>query len=261
MACFGGPEIVNNGLIEVIEPYFFTGGSAETLINKKTASTMSVNNFTKGTSTGITTFQSNVGADGAGTSYITISRNTSLETGSITYSVWFNLKGIAINAGANNNWRTFLSANNGTGGSPLSMILEQTLFVNFTTTIGGLLRRYVNNNFNPYPVTSNGWQNLVFTYNSTTGIAECYKNSALVISGPMYTDAGVSNATTAGSQLTYNTYQSNGFKIYGGSQTGANPNGDGMVPGELGVIHIYNKALTAAEVLQNFNALRGRYGI
>lgn len=31
--------------------------------------------------------------------------------------------------------------------------------------------------------------------------------------------------------------------------------------GNIGSVKIYNKALSAAEVLQNFNALRGRYGI
>jgi hypothetical protein len=31
--------------------------------------------------------------------------------------------------------------------------------------------------------------------------------------------------------------------------------------GKLSVAKIYNRALTAAEIKQNFNALRGRYGI
>ena len=43
--------------------------------------------------------------------------------------------------------------------------------------------------------------------------------------------------------------------------TSANPNGNGMVPGELGVTHLYNRALTAEEVKQNFEATRSRYGI
>ena len=256
-----GVSLVKDGLIEIIEPSYTTGAATDVIRNKLSQSTITAYNFSKGNSQPVNTFLSNVDATGAGTSYLTITRNTALETGSITYSAWFNLKGIALNVGTNNNWRTFLSPNNGTAGAPLSMILEQSMVMNFSTTIGGTYRRYINNDFNPYPVTSNGWQNLVFTYNSTTGIAECYKNSALVISGPMYTDAGVSNATTAGQQLTYSNYQTNGFKIYGGGQTGGNPNGDGMVPGELGVIHIYNRALAANEIKQNFNALRGRYGI
>jgi len=33
------------------------------------------------------------------------------------------------------------------------------------------------------------------------------------------------------------------------------------VPGELSNIMIYNRALSNTEISQNFNALRGRYGI
>jgi hypothetical protein len=31
--------------------------------------------------------------------------------------------------------------------------------------------------------------------------------------------------------------------------------------GEIALFQIYNKALTASEIQQNFNALRGRFGI
>jgi len=31
--------------------------------------------------------------------------------------------------------------------------------------------------------------------------------------------------------------------------------------GNISVVQVYNRALSAAEVSQNFNALRGRYGI
>lgn len=262
MACFSGPEIVNDGLVEVIDPYFFAGGSAETLTNKQSSSTILVNNFTQGTSTNYNTFQSNVIADGSGTSYITLSRNTALETGSITYSVWFNLEGLPISVGANNNWRGFLcTADSGTAGSPFTMVLEQSNAINFSTTTAGTYRRNLNSAFNPYTVTTNGWQNLVYTYNSITGNAACYKDGVLVLSGPMTADSSGTNPTAPGDGLTYTNYQASGFRIYGGTSTGANPNGNGMCPGELGCVHIYNKALTATEVRQNFEALRGRFGI
>ena len=35
----------------------------------------------------------------------------------------------------------------------------------------------------------------------------------------------------------------------------------GMWNGEIGPVHVYNRELTAAEVLQNFNAQRGRFGV
>lgn len=40
-----------------------------------------------------------------------------------------------------------------------------------------------------------------------------------------------------------------------------NPSYDGFLNGQLPNIKIYNRALTSAEVTQNFNALRGRFGI
>lgn len=56
-------------------------------------------------------------------------------------------------------------------------------------------------------------------------------------------------ATTAGSFA--NSY------MYIGSRGGTS----GFLPADLSFIKVYNKKLTAAEVQQNFNALRGRYGI
>jgi len=46
-----------------------------------------------------------------------------------------------------------------------------------------------------------------------------------------------------------------------GSITAAGGNVGNRFQGEVGITQIYNKALTAAEVKQNFEAIRGRYGI
>lgn len=35
----------------------------------------------------------------------------------------------------------------------------------------------------------------------------------------------------------------------------------GAFNGRISMIHLYNRALTASEIQQNFNALRGRFGI
>ena len=37
--------------------------------------------------------------------------------------------------------------------------------------------------------------------------------------------------------------------------------GSSWLNGSIPLVRLYNRALTAQEVLQNFNALRGRYGI
>jgi hypothetical protein len=52
---------------------------------------------------------------------------------------------------------------------------------------------------------------------------------------------------------------SGSWQIGGGVAFGGNTGKYGK--GEIPVAKIYNRALSAAEVQQNFNALRGRYGI
>jgi hypothetical protein len=215
-----------------------------------------------GNTAGVNTFKSNVIADGSGNAYVTASRDGRLETGSITLILWFNLNGLPINVGSNNNWRGLLcTANSGTAGSPVTMVLEQGNVVNISTTHTDSYRRYLNNNFAPLTVNSTGWQMIAYTYNQATGQAACYKNDQLVRSGPMTTNTSSGSPTTAGRALSYTNYASSGFRIYGGTTTSANPNGNGMVPGELGTVMIYNRALSQSEMLQSFNALKARYGL
>jgi hypothetical protein len=257
------PSIVTNGIIECLESNLVNGTSSQVINSKVSSSTFTANDYSIQTlSGGIKVFNSNTLSDGSGTSHVVLTRNTALETGSITFIIWLNLNNIPINVGANNNWRGLLcTANSGTAGSPLTMVLEQGSVINFSTTHTDLYRRYLNNNFNPISVDATGWQMVSYTYNSSTGTAACYKNQNLILSGPMTSDVSNGNPTTAGTQLSYTNYQSTGFRIYGGTTTVANPNGNGICPGFLGNIYIYNRALTAAEVQQNFNALRGRFAI
>jgi hypothetical protein len=256
-----GPQIVTRGLVELLEPTRYDGTTSQTISSDTLGQSFVLTNYSAGTSTGLRTILSNCDATGAGTSYITLARNTALETGSITFTIWFNLKGIPINTGANNNWRGFLcTANSGTAGSPFTMVLEETS-INFSTTHTDMYRRYLNNSFAPGTFLSNGWQMLTYTYSQTTGQAAYYNNDTLRRSGPMTSGGSNENPTTAGLALSYTNYQSGGFRIYGGTTTSADPNGNGICPGEVGNIMIYNVDLTAAEVQTNFNALRSRYSV
>jgi hypothetical protein len=191
-----------------------------------------------------------------GSSHITINRNTNLETGSITFQFWINLKNIPINVGTNNNWRALLPSD----ADPLRCVLEQNLGLNWTTThTDGVQRRHLNGNFTPVFLDTTGWQMITYMYNQSSGQASVYKNNNLVLSGPM--SVAGSNPTTVGLALRYTNYISNGFRIFGGTNGIANPSGEGYVPGEFGNVLFYNKALTATEVLQNYNAIKGRYGL
>lgn len=86
-------------------------------------------------------------------------------------------------------------------------------------------------------VPLNTWFNIVGVYNGTT--ASMYVNGQLV-SGP--------------TAKTWNT-------IAGNSQIGRQTNNGEYWSGDIAQVGVYNRALTANEVLQNFNALRGRFGI
>ena len=267
MSCAEGVSIVTDGLVEVIDPAYATGTGTYNLTNKLSKSTIVSNNFTVGSTLPVTTLLSNTDATGAGSSYATVTRNTALESGSITFSIWFNLNNVPLHTGVNNDYRVLLTtaASAGTSGYPLSMIVEYAGILNFNTVQTDLpttVRRFLNGSFAPVTLTLDGWQNIVYTYASATGVAACYKNNTLIRTGPMTTDTIGSNATTAGTSLVYTNYTSTGFRFYAGSNLNtANPNGNGPVPGQMGIIHIYNTALSAADVSQNFNAIRGRYGI
>jgi hypothetical protein len=256
------PEVVVGGLVELLEPNLADGTTTQSIKSKVSSSNFTAYNYSVGTSATFKTFQSNVLSDGSGTSYVAVPRNSQLETGSITFIIWMNLENVPIDVGANNNWRGLLSTSSfGTSGSPLTMVLEEGNYVNFTTTHTDLYRRHLDGSFTPVLLNSTGWQMLTYTYDSSTGNAAVYKNNLLIRSGPMTNGNSGVSPTTSGTQLTYSNYTGSGFQIYGGTSTGANPNGNGFVPGELGHVFIYNRALTQNEIDANFTALRRRYGI
>jgi hypothetical protein len=86
----------------------------------------------------------------------------------------------------------------------------------------------------------NTWVNLVFTKSSTT--ISSYLNS-------------IFKASITDNRTTSNTL------VLNGDRADATPNVTTQWGGSISNTSIYNRALSSAEVLQNFNALRGRYGI
>jgi hypothetical protein len=102
------------------------------------------------------------------------------------------------------------------------------------STSGGYTNIYTSTS----PMTVNQWNHVVGTFAS--GNRRVYINGVLVAS-----DAPVQTIPTNSGGQTIGMYNPNGY-FYNGS---------------IGVIRVYNRALTAAEVSQNFNALRTRYGI
>ena len=89
-------------------------------------------------------------------------------------------------------------------------------------------------------VVNNQWNNVVATFDGT--IKRIYVNGILA----------ATSATLSGT-VTQNTTGAAFIGIYGGGGYPFN--------GRISNTTIYNRALTATEVSQNYNALRGRYGI
>ena len=91
-------------------------------------------------------------------------------------------------------------------------------------------------------VSLNTWYHAVMTVDSS-GI-KFYLNASLVGSNG-WTGTAQAPTTTTPLRIGFYPYNSGGF----------------YYDGQISQVSIYNKALTASEVQQNFNALKGRYGI
>lgn len=108
------------------------------------------------------------------------------------------------------------------------------------------------NNFT-FTITSiaNTWTHLVRTRSKASGVESFYINGVLVGTG---TSAPGTSLTSGGALI---VGQESDAPMASGGGFDAAQNLDGSV----GRISIYNRALSATEVKQNFNASRGRYGV
>lgn len=86
---------------------------------------------------------------------------------------------------------------------------------------------------------NNTWMNIVITVNYSSGAIVSYRNGLLFGGGTMTTPAIPTN-----------------FYYYLGSYNGS---GSGVLDGNISNVQLYSKVLSADEVLQNYNALKGRY--
>jgi hypothetical protein len=107
-------------------------------------------------------------------------------------------------------------------------------------TNGTLLAQVGTGNiFSTTTAPRNNWNHIVFSYNAPNTTATWYING---------TNAGSTSGTAQGtwtSTIYIGSYNSNNY----------------WMNGNISSVKIYNRALVAEEIQQNFNALRGRFGI
>ena len=106
---------------------------------------------------------------------------------------------------------------------------------------------YYNHSVKSSGLSSSTWHCAAITYTGTGNTSTTYHNGSAT---------GLSRSTVGSPSGQYTTF--NDLNIGRGFHLGG---GERYYTGRVGAVQIYNKLLTAAEVKQNFDALRERYGI
>lgn len=238
MSAYAGPEIVNSGLVLHLD-----AGSTRSYPGSGTTWTDLSNNNNNGTLVNVPTFSSlnNGSIVFNGTNnYVTLPTNLlKHETGNpFTFSIWFKTSSTGIILGQQDS-----ATPGGAGGGVPAIYVGSNGTLNTTCFWGG----DVNNRAATSSAVNDGnWKNITVTFSSGSHIS--YLN-------------GSSYSTFTKTQTSYAT---NYYYFLGsGSADASWPNAPASVyfNGNIANILYYNRGLSAAEIRQNFNALRGRYGI
>jgi hypothetical protein len=233
---YGGTNGADNSTWDVTMPQVEAGSFATPWVAGARSNTQAITDLI-GNNT-ITATSLTYASDGtfsfvrANSNYINISANTNtrFQNPYQTWSGWVNIASTGPN-GYSELWNN--AGNTGmtiqwqlTG---VTFFMYNSAYLGYTVTVSNAL---------------NTWMNITCVIdNSNARVMILYKNGALVGTSP---------------QWSLYTPPSGSVHIGGNFATG---NGGDFTQGTISNVQLYNKALTAAEVQQNFNALRSRYGI
>lgn len=220
------PKIVTDGLV-----FYFDPKNIKSYPGSGTALYDLIGNSTTGEAVNTPTFNSDgyYTFDGA-TNYLRFTNSTALDNQTFTVSVWVNTN----NLNQNGFW-----FEKGTVNTQYSLFQQGTTILCRVNV--GTLQNAITVTTATYMNTST-WYNVVFTF--TSGSQVCYINGVVAGTG---TTTGTLATNAGGMSIgAYGGYSGAHGYYYNGSQS---------------VAKVYNKVLTQAEVLQNFNALRGRFGV
>ena len=153
-----------------------------------------------------------------------------------TFSFWVKFDTLGTSSGTY--YTLFTHGNNATRAG----LLLGTRYYNSNKLFFGLTADDLTGNAT---ISTNTWYNIVYTFNNSTYLKQIYLNGSLDNS---HTGGGAYSAVV-GSNARF-------FKILHKITTSYN-----TFDGSLGVCSFYDRVLTTTEIEQNFNALRGRFGI
>ena len=172
----------------------------------------------------------------ANSQYATVPMSSTLRVANITQEIWVYLSGTAD--------QVFIGSQYGTSFNNSFAIWVQSGAFAFGVNTGGNLYSSTIST-----VSTGVWYHLAHTYNATTQLF--YINGVLAAT---YNSAASGNI----SYDTSNTLLAIGADFNG---TGYNVGPSVYTNGKMPVVRIYNIALSAAQVLQNYNATKGKFGL
>ena len=170
-------------------------------------------------------------------SQVSIPDNALLEpgTGNWTMEAWFKPTQFTVNA------KTVLGKfDNGGTSNIISYAMRQ---------INGNIRADFSNGTNAftsddYAISLNNWVHMVYVWDRTNSILYTYSNGALKQSRSINITGGIRNGTT---NLFIGSYNGGEYAQY--------------FTGQIGIVRLYKKALTASEVLKNYDSNKSLYGL
>jgi hypothetical protein len=226
MSAYSGPKIATTNAGQMVFSMDFS--NRRTYSGSGTTVTNAVNNIT-GTLYNTPTFGSSRSRKffsfNGTNQYIGFSNSTLLDTQTVSVAVW---------ARTNNTTQDGFFFEKGAVNTQYSLFQAGANFVwrQYTTTLNSLTVTASN-----YVNTSN-WFFIVGTF--TSGDRRMYINGVQVAS-----DTLAGTLATNASGMTIGSYNTGGY----------------YYNGDIGLVRVYTKVLTSTEVRQNFNALRGRFGL
>jgi len=228
-----GDFVINNLILNYNPASYLSYPSAGTTISNL------VSNSLNGVMSNITFTNPYLTFNGSN-SQVTITDNSLLEPGSSNWTMeaWFKTN---ITSGS----QVVLGKFSGGGGNEVSYSIRidgSNLFCQIGNGLGSTLNTHYSNSTN-YTITAGTWYQVVYVYSNSGNTLKTYINGSLISSV----------ASTIGNLL------NNSANLYLGSFNGGQFSQ--WFNGQMGIVRIYNSALSDSDVSKNFEANRDIYGI
>ena len=242
------PAIVTNGLVLNLDAGFTPSYSQSGVTWYDVSS--SVNNCTLVNGPTYSTSQGGGIQFDATDDYATIPDNNSLDLTELTISLWFN-RGDILALAAGDQHQLFVKGNTvAAGGDQINYsvsLFGPTGGGRYSARAGALGGGDVGIQAPSQVLFANQWYNLVFTHVSTNAPIP-------YLNGVKQTNWTVNGASNPIKPNTWQATICGDANRDGGNRTAA-------FNGIMSIVQLYNRALSETEVLQNWNALKGRFGL